>query len=327
MRALVVGLGSIGVRHINNLQTLGVPELTAFRLRNLATPGSIPDCVQIYFDYDEALSQKPDIVVIANPTSYHLPYAQKAVENGCHLYIEKPISHTLDGSEKFHETAAKNQCIVSVGCQYRFHENLERIKSWLDERKIGKIFTVSVDMGEYLPDWHPWEDYRKSYSAKKEMGGGVVLTLIHELDYLFWLFGKVEDVYAIGGKLTPLEINVEDTVIISQSTEKGIIVQLRMDYWRKNPVRKMSIVGEKGEIFWDYYQGETILSDRKGETESFKISNKWNRNDLFLATMKDFLYAIENKTQPRTTLRDGIDVLKIAMAVKQSIKERKIIKL
>ena len=185
MKALITGLGSIGVRHLNNLQTLGVNQLSAFRSRNLPPPGDIPDHVQIFYDYTEALSQKPDIVIIANPTAYHIPYAQKAVEVGCHLYLEKPISHTLDDVERLKETVTSNQCVVSVGCQFRFHENLEKIKSWLEEGKLGKIFSVSVDMGEYLPDWHPGEDYRQSYSAKEEMGGGVVLTLIHDLDYLF----------------------------------------------------------------------------------------------------------------------------------------------
>jgi predicted dehydrogenase len=327
MKALVVGLGSIGVRHLNNLQTLGVHQLSAFRSRNLSPPGDIPDHVQIFYNYTEALSQKPDIVVIANPTAFHLPYAQKAVEVGCHLYFEKPISHTLDDVEKLKETVTNNQCVVSVGCQLRFHENLEKIKLWLDEGKLGKIFSVSVDMGEYLPDWHPWEDYRQSYSAKEELGGGVVLTLIHELDYLFWLFGKVKKVYAIGGQLTSLKINVEDTAIISQTTESGTFIQLRMDYWRKTPVRTMSIIGEKGEIYWDYYRGEILKSDRKGVTKSFKKSEKWDRNTLFLVTMKDFLNAIETNTRPRTSLQDGIDVLKIATAAKKSIKEGKIIEL
>ena len=182
-------------------------------------------------------------------------------------------------------------------------------------------------MGEYLPNWHPWEDYRKSYSAKKEMGGGVILTLIHELDYLFWLFGKVERVYAIGGKLTTLGIDVEDTALISLLTRTGISIQLRMDYWRKPSVRTMSIIGEKGEINWDYYKGEILLSDRKGNIELFKTSKTWDRNCLFLKTMKDFLNAINNKSQPRTTLKDGIDVLKIAIAAKNSIKFGKAIEL
>ena len=327
MKALIVGLGSIGTRHLNNLYALGIRELNVFRSRNLTPPDTIPDNVSVFHDYDEALSGGPEIVVIANPTSYHLQFAQKALEAGCHLYIEKPVSHTLEDTENLMKTAKDKKRIVAVGCQLRFHSHLEHIRKWLEQGRVGKVLSVSVDMGEYLPEWHPWEDYRQSYTARADMGGGVVLTLIHEIDYVYWLFGRVSRVYATGGHLTSLDIDVEDTALVSLWTQQGVPIQLRMDYWRKPPVRTMNIVGEKGEIVWDYYKGEIIVSDRDSNKEHVEFPETWDRNDMFIAAMQNFLESIQNRSVPRTPLSEGIEVLKIALAAKTSICQQKAIEL
>jgi len=327
MKALIVGLGSVGTRHLNNLYKLGIKELSAFRSRNLQPPENIPSDIRIFQDYDEALSGGPEIVVIANPTSYHLQFARKALEAGCHLYMEKPVSHTLDGTENLMRTAKDKNRIVAVGCQLRFHLHLEHIRKWLEQGRVGKVISVSVDMGEYLPEWHPWEDYRQSYTSRSDMGGGVILTLIHEIDYVYWLFGCVSRVYAIGGHLTSLDIDVEDTALVSLWTQQGIPIQIRMDYWRKPPVRTMNIVGENGEIVWDYYKGEVIFSDRESGREHVVLPETWNRNDMFIAAMRDFLESIQNRSVPRTPLSDGIEVLKMALAAKTSIRQQKAVEL
>lgn len=327
MKALVVGLGSIGARHLNNLHTLGVEDLSVLRTRNLPPPTEIPKNVRVFQDYEQALFAQPDFVVIANPTAYHLPFAQKALGAHCHLYLEKPLSHNLEGTAELLQLAKTKKRIVAVGCQFRFDPNLEQIQRWLLEDQLGTIFSVVIDMGEYLPAWHPWEDYRESYSAREDMGGGVILTLIHELDYPYWLFGPVKRVFAMGGQLTPLEMDVEDTALISLYTKTGLPIQLRMDYWRKPPVRKMHIVGERGEIFWDYYKGETALVDRAGKVQICQTPESWERNSLFLATMKNFLEAIENKAKVRTSLAEGIAVLKIALSAKTSIREQTVVQL
>ena len=328
MKALVVGLGSIGVRHLNNLHALGVEELSAFRARNLEPPAEILNKnIEVFHDYDKALSSGPDIVVIANPTFYHLPFAQKALEAGCHIYMEKPVSHNLDGTGELLALAEERGKVVTVGCQLRFLQPLEAVREWVRNGLLGRIHSVTVDMGEHLPGWHPWEDYRKSYSALADMGGGVILTLIHELDYLYWIFGPIKSVYAMGGQLTPLEIEAEDTALISLLTTNGVPVQLRMDYWRNPPVRKMNIVGEKGEIDWDYYSGDALLSEKGAVIKKASLSADWDRNDLFISIMKNFLESVKNHTDTKAPLIDGIEVLKIAMAAKKSIDSNEVIKL
>jgi predicted dehydrogenase len=320
LKALVVGLGSIGVRHLNNLHTLGVQELAVVRSRNLVPFHAIvPKDVTVFHDLDLALSQKFDLVVVANPTSLHLETLVRALEAGSHVYVEKPLAHENGRLVELTPYLSTSGPKVLVGCQLRMHPGLRKIEEWVRQDKLGQIYSVQVDLGEYLPDWHPWEDYRQSYAAREDQGGGVVLTLIHELDYLHWLFGKPREVYAIGGHRTSLEINVEDTALITFETELGICVQLRMDYWRKPPVRHMNIVAEKGIVDWDYPGRRTTLKEEGKIVDEIELPQTWDRNELFLSMMKEFLEAISHGGSPRVTLQDGIDVLDTALAVKKSL--------
>lgn len=316
----MVGLGSIGVRHLNNLHTLGVHELGVVRTRNLPPPKEIiPKDVTVFQDIDLALSKKFDLVVVANPTSLHLETLIKALKAGSHVYIEKPVAHEKRRLPELTRYLASNNPKVLVGCQLRMHPGLQKIEEWINQDKLGKIYSVQVDLGEYLPDWHPWEDYRQTYAARADQGGGVVLTLIHELDYLHWLFGRPRGVFAVGGHRTSLELTVEDTALITYETERNICVQLRMDYWRKPPVRHMNIVAEKAIVDWDYPARLTTLKQNGQILDKIELPPTWDRNELFLSMMKEFIDSFSGRSSTRVTLQDGIDVLHTALAVKKSL--------
>jgi predicted dehydrogenase len=320
LKALVVGLGSIGVRHLNNLHALGVQEISAVRTRNLVPFHEIiPKDISVFQDLGLALREKFDLVVVANPTSLHLETMVRALEAGSHVYVEKPLAHEDTRLPELEPYLVAQNPKVLVGCQLRMHPGLRKIEEWVQAGQLGRIYSVQVDLGEYLPGWHPWEDYRKSYAARADQGGGVVLTLIHELDYLHWLFGKPKAIYAIGGHRTPLEITVEDTALITYETELGICVQLRMDYWRRPPVRHMNIVAEKGIVDWDYPARLTTLKKEGEIVDEIELSQSWDRNELFIAMMKEFLDVISTGGTPRVPFQDGIDVLKTALAVQKSI--------
>lgn len=320
LKALVVGLGSIGIRHLNNLHALGIRELGAVRTRNLPPPVQIvPENISVFQSLDHALRQNFDLVVVANPTSLHLKTLTAALRAGCHVYVEKPVAHEkrhLSGLTRYVDPRGPR---VLVGCQLRMHLGLRKIEEWMQQGRLGKIYSVQVDLGEYLPDWHPWEDYRQSYAARADQGGGVILTLIHELDYLYWLFGKPKSVFAVGGHRTSLEVTAEDTALISFETERGVCVQLRMDYWRKPPVRHMNIVAEKGIVDWDYPSRLTTLKQDGHILEEVSLAPSWDRNELFLSLMKEFIEGIPSESIPRVTLQDGVDVLNMALAAKQSL--------
>lgn len=318
MKSLVIGLGSIGSRHVKNLYKLGIKDISVLRARNLPSPTKIKFDINYFSNFEDALMTKPEIIVIANPTSLHLEFLIKSLDAGCHIYVEKPISHNLDNIETLLLKSTKNS-IVQVGCQLRCHPHLLKIKKMITNGELGKIISVVADVGEYLPEWHPWEDYRNSYAARRDQGGGVILTMIHEIDYLYWLFGPLVVEHSMGGSFTPLELDVEDTALISMTSSSGIPIHLRMDYWRQPASRKLNIVAEKGEIFWDYHKGN--LSIIQGDKIIYEdiLSKDWNRNNLFIDIMIDFLSSIENGKLPCSPLIDAIEVLKIAMTAKNKI--------
>lgn len=320
LRVLVVGLGSIGVRHLTNLRRLGCGHVGAFRSlkRPLHKPVDLSG-VALYDDFDKALRQGYDAVVVCNPTSLHLEYAQRAAETGCHLYVEKPLSDTLENIDELLQTVRKNKLVVMVGCQFRFHPNLITVKRWLGQKLIGRLLSVQVDTGEYLPGWHPWEDYRASYAARQDLGGGVILTLIHEIDYLYWLLGPLRPLDTLGGISGALEVDVEDHMTSMLLSHEHVPVMLHMDYLQKPPCRQMKIIGNHGVIEWDYYQGIARLMLDGELKETSELPPNWERNDLFLAIMSDFLESVCQGRVPRVPLEDGIETLRIALELKAQL--------
>jgi len=321
MDALIIGLGSIGTRHLNNLFTLGIKQVSVFREMNINPIGNMPENVKIFSDFDKALNQQPDIAVISNPTSMHLAYTQKVLKADCHIYLEKPVSHNLDGLMQLLEFQAKKQSVIQVGCQLRCHPHLLMIKEWINQDKLGKIYSVVSDFGEYLPGWHPWEDYKKSYTARKDQGGGIILTIIHEIDYLYWLFGPLSVEHAMGGNLTDLEMDVEDTALIAMKSEKDVLIHLRLDYWRKPPKRTLNIVAEKGEVLWDFHKRELSFYAGGELVNTNILSSEWDRNDLFLDMMQNFLMATKGNESVCSPLNEGIEVLKLALAAQQLLNQ------
>ena len=189
MKILITGLGSIGQRHARNLRTIlgDRAELIAWRTRNLELPPELSGAVRQVPDLAAALSEQPDAVFITNPSSMHLPVAQAAADAGCALFIEKPLAHTWEGVERLIQTVERRGSVAMLGYQMRFHPGLRRLKTLLHAGAIGRTVSARLDFGEYLPDWHPYEDYRESYAARRSLGGGVLLSQIHEFDYLCWL--------------------------------------------------------------------------------------------------------------------------------------------
>jgi len=320
MKSLVIGLGSIGSRHVKNLYKLGIKDISVLRARNLAPPTKIKFDIKYFSNFEDAINTKPEIIVIANPTSLHLEFLIKSLDAGCHIYVEKPISHNLDNIEKLLLRKLKSS-VVQVGCQLRCHPHLLKIKKMISNGELGKIISVVADVGEYLPGWHPWEDYRNSYAARKDQGGGVILTMIHEIDYLYWLFGPLSVEHAMGGTLTNLEIDVEDTALIAMKSEKDVLIHLRLDYWRKPPKRTLNIVAEKGEVFWDFHKRELSFYAGGELVNTNILSSEWDRNDLFLDMMQNFLMATKGNESVCSPLNEGVEVLKLALSAQQLLKQ------
>lgn len=334
-KVLFVGLGSAGQRHLRNLRRLlgDDVEVWAYRVRKLQrvyndqmqiVEGKELDReynIRVFDDYDEALRAGPDVVFITNQNSKHMQYARKAAEAGCHLFIEKPISSSLEGVDELFDIVNAHGKIAYVGYQNRLHPCIAKAKELLDSGQLGRVYMVYSELGEYLPGMHPWEDYRGMNEARREFGGGVVLCQLHELDYLAYLFGMPREIYAIGGHRSSLEIDVEDTATALcryGAGENEFAVNIHLDFLQTPPTRHCKIAGEFGRYEFDLIKHEyrLYLTDGTVEEKQFK---DFQKNDMFLEELRRFLDAVDSNGKAFVDIPEGKKSLEFAMKIKEAI--------
>lgn len=288
VKFVIVGLGSIGKRHQQNLQQLGHEIVPCHRDDNLS----------------QLLEQeRPDGVFVCNPTSLHLPTSLETVKAGCHLFIEKPISHNLSGVDKLLGLAKEKKIVLQVGYCLRFEPELKKIKHKLEQNKIGKVKKATIIAQSCLSDWRPDTDYKQSYSAKKSLGGGVLLDLSHEIDYAVWFFGKVKTVKAKLGYSQELGIETEAEAELKLVFESEVEVEISLDYLNKKHLRNCQIMGEKGNLAWDF---KAI------------VDQGWDINEMYIEELKNFIEAIKGTEKPLVTGEEAKYVLHIVETAKKS---------
>jgi predicted dehydrogenase len=324
LRFLVIGCGSIGKRHIGNLRKLGVIDMLAFDLRAdrrndvAATFG-----IQTVAALETAWSHDPQVVLVAVPTSLHIPIALEAAFRRCHLFIEKPLSNSHTGIDRLQRAVKQNELTTLVGCNLRFHPGLSTVKRLINDGAVGHVIAARVEVGQYLPDWHPWEDYRKSYSARGVLGGGVILDAIHEIDYIRWLIGEVAGTTCFAGKLSQLEIETEDTAAILLRFENGTVGEVHVDYVQRAYSRTCQIIGEEGTLHWDYTAGTVRwFSAQTKEWKTYSNPAGWEPNQMYLEEMKHFLGCLAGEEQPAQDVFEAARVLQIALAAKESARQQ-----
>jgi len=338
LRVLFAGLGAIGQRHLRNLHALVGPglEVAAFRVRRqsaivtqqleLDNHASVESTygIQVFDKFEAALeSFQPQLVFVCNPTSLHLDVALPAARAGANLFIEKPLAANLEGAEELARIVEEKNLTALVGFQMRFHPCFVRLRQLLGECAIGKLLAVRARQGEYLPDFHPYEDYRQSYAAREALGGGVILTQIHDLDYLVALLGAPERVFAMGGHLSSLEIDVEDVASISlamRSDGRAIPVHLHQDYLTRPPVRTCSLVGEAGSIEVDFGAPSLTHAGPSGATIKEYSFPGFERNQMFLDMLRHLLACLDGTEKPLVGIRDAMRTQQVAMLARESLR-------
>jgi predicted dehydrogenase len=330
MRILVAGLGAIGQRHARNLRGLYGDGLELLALRRRRLPHVVTDTLQredsrnveselnvtVFADLDEALAARPDAVFVCTPSSQHLEIAQRAADAGCHLFIEKPLSHTFDGVERLRQTVTEKGLVTVVGCQWRYHPCVRWLREVIQAGALGTLAEAEIEYGEYLPDWHPYEDYRASYAARADLGGGVVLTQIHDYDLAWWLFGPPRAVTATGGHLSDLEIDVEDTV--DARLEGGMVpVSVRQSIATRPPRRVITVTGDAGSVTVDLLAGRVSSTPRIASAAAFA---DYQRHQMFMDEARHFQACLAGTETSAVPLEDGIDVLRVALAVKAAMR-------
>ena len=321
-RILIVGLGSIGKRHLRLARAL-IPNADIRVLRHLAT-NEVPEYADgCFITIEEAVAFKPEVAVIASPASLHLATAQALAEAGVHLFIEKPLATSLSGIKYLIETCQKHNAILFTGYNLRFFSSLQQYRELLAAGVIGKVLSVRCEVGQYLPSWRPENDYRLGVSAIRELGGGVLLELSHELDYLRWIFGEVEWIKATLSRQSDLEINVEDTAhlilgfvpALDGSQLLGIV---NLDFIRHDTTRICTAIGKTGSLRWDGKTGGVKLYEIGTKEWQELYRSLEDREASYIAEWKNFLQSVLTHKTPAITGEDGLKVIEIIEAARES---------
>jgi predicted dehydrogenase len=313
---LICGLGSIGRRHLRHFRALGCAPMLAYRTGKATLPDDgqpAPDAV--YLSLDEALAQSPAAVVVANPTALHLETALAAVRAGCHVLIEKPLADHLDGWEELAAEAARRERVVHVAQNLRFHPQLLRLREWIATgQPLGRALLARAHIGGYLPDWHPWEDYRVSYAARRDLGGGAALTNIHELDYLTWLLGPARRFSGFELPLHPLGTDVDEAAAFLLEHASGALSTATLSLAHKPPSRTLELSFTGGNASLNLLTGVLQVAFRDGAVREDPAPAGFTVDDTYRAQAADFLAAIAGEPTLGATLPEAVHDLQIALS-------------
>ena len=325
-RILSVGLGSAGSRHYRIAREL-FPEAEIKVLRNRGSRVDVKSELDFLNSAEEAIHFAPQIGVIANPSTHHLPIALALANGGAHLLIEKPLSASLAGIHKLIEVCKSKQSVLMVGYNLRFSPSLLHFFQLVKSDYVGEIFSVRCEVGQFLPHWRPGTDYREGVSANEALGGGVLLELSHEIDYLQWIFGQIDWVNASLSQQSLLEIDVEDSahLIMGFKPQKGnrqLIATLNLDFIRQDQTRYCVAIGDKGSLRWDGLSGQVSVV-KKGESEWKLLFNSGpGSENTYMVEWLTFIDMVKNLSISSEQGLLEIGVLEIIESARLSSKRR-----
>ncbi len=318
----MVGYGSIGKRHLRIARET-LPDADIRILRHRATNETPEYSNGCFCDLKDALGFKPQAAIIASPAPFHLGTAMALADIGCHMLVEKPLADSLSGVDDLVTRVRARRCLLQVGYNLRFLPSLTEFRKQIRNGAIGNVLSVRCEIGQYLPSWRPDVDYRETVSAKRELGGGVLLELSHELDYLRWVFGEVAWVNAWLGHQSALQVDVEDTAHLILGFVPSVdgtapVAAVSMDFIRHDTTRTCSAIGDKGSLRWNGLTGE-IDECLAGSANWIRVFHHGHqRDDSYRAQWEHFLACVAGNSAPLIGSDDGKAVLAIIEAVQKS---------
>lgn len=326
-RVLIVGLGSIGARHARIAREL-LPSAEIMALRHRRCDDhhheGVDRCVT---SMPEALEFGATVAVIANPATYHLAAAVPLAEAGTHLLVEKPLSSSTAGVAELLDTSRRRGTVLMMGYNLRFMSSLREFRRLIQERAVGQVLSIRAEAGQYLPTWRPSADYRSSVSALTELGGGALLELSHEIDYLRWCFGEVSWVSGTLSRVSSLEIDVEDVAHLTLGFEAigastAPIASLTLDFIRRDATRTCVAIGERGTLRWDAASGS--VEQHNGDATGWRtiFAQPHERDDTYRAEWLHFLNCVQRSEPVGVPADDGLEVLRIIEAARRSSETR-----
>ena len=303
MKILIIGLGSIGKKHVKALKSL-IPHAEIFALRSKENPEKYLDVINI-FKLDEIESIAVDFAIIATPTSEHKRNIAQLIKFGIPLFIEKPVYLSLDIEDEVN-SVINNGTMTYVACNLRFLDCIKFIKDKLPQMQNKRLNEVNVYCGSYLPDWRPNNDFRKTYSAITELGGGVHIDLIHELDYLYWLFGTPKEVKRNFKSQSSLSISSYDYANYLLEYD-NFCASLVLNYYRRDPKRSLELVFDNETWYIDLLKNQITCNGQ------IIFSSEQRIADTYQIQMEYFINCLRKKTNTFNTISDAYSVLKICL--------------
>jgi predicted dehydrogenase len=316
-RALVIGSGSIAKRHIRNLKALA-PSAEIICVSSSGRKISVAEVgpVSIVNDLNEAILSGPDLAIIASPSSHHLCHARKCLDAAIPVLIEKPLCsdfQELDGFDLCQEGRK-----IGIAYNLRFLPAALFVKEFIESDRIGRIHTVFCQVGQYLPDWRPGTNYKESVSAQKALGGGALLELSHELDYLNWFFGNFDSASAVLRNSGALGIDVEENVDAILTSKLGIVCHLHLDFLQRPASRTFKAMGENGLIQWDLIENQVTLTDQRGNSSVVFSDSDYDRNDMYVDQLGAFVSFCNGDGQFHSGLESATEVMQLIAAIRQA---------
>lgn len=318
---VVVGSGSIGMRHVRSLRALLPAARFSFvrEFGRAASTTALEPGFGVYTSLDEAMAARPDLLVIANPSSLHLRYLLAAIAHQVPFYVEKPVvtSRADLAALQAALAVAGPMPVNMVGCNLRFLPSLVMLRGLLAEQAIGRVVRASFEAGQWLPDWRPQQDYAASYSARRELGGGVLLDLIHETDASRWLLGDFAELVGMTGKFSGLEIETEDVAALVMRRPQGPLVTVQLDYVSRTPVRRYSFVGERGTLEWNLPKKRLVLTGEHGIETVLMEGEGFDVPATYPAAMAELLAAIDAGRPSTQPLEEGLSALAMIFSARK----------
>jgi predicted dehydrogenase len=287
---------------------------------------TIPKGANVFFSKrSEALAFQPQASVIATPATHHIELALELVRAGSHVLIEKPIAADSTKVPDLIDYCRERNLVLMVGYTLRFDESLQRFRALIREGRAGRILSVRAEVGQYLPSWRPTVDYRQTVSARSELGGGVLLELSHEIDYLRWIFGSVDWVSCSAAKQSALEINVDDVAHLVLGFSRGVIASVDLDFIRHDHTRRCLVIGDRGTLRWDGLSGRVDLLPSGSSEWTIVADDPPMRDKSFTAEWTEFIRCIAAKVEPELSGADALETLCVIEAARASAQMRRVV--
>lgn len=319
MKIGIIGLGSIGKRHARCLRQLGYDDIIALRTKK-GTTKTLPvefNYITEVFNVKDFYSNNLDAVIIANPTALHIETMKKPLEKGLAIFVEKPLA---DSIEQLKEIEDYDVSKVMVGFNLRYNAIINAVKEVITSGKLGKIYKANLYCGQFLPSWHPYADYRNEYYARRDLGGGVIRTLSHEIDLMHYFFGDPKELCASVEKISNLEIDVDDNVYMICKMANHSLTSIELDYINPVLTRNGIIFGAEGAVEYSFHRSNVIFRDYNGKRRVIYEDADLDWNNMYINQMKNFVNFIKDKESLRCTFEDGVNVMKVIKAAEESTK-------